>query len=284
VSRRSHLDRISSLDPIRDHQEIHRITAMYEFPWDYVRALEFALFRTYCVPTISALLSKTGEFRERPQKRYDDTAMLMAELIEYGYDSPRGRASLRRVNQMHHRYPISNDDLMYVLTTFIYDPLDWIDDYGYRPLHPHEKIAAFEFYREVGKRMGIRDLPADFHELLRFKHDYERRTFVYTDTNAEIGKYTVDLLASWYPAPRALVSTGVEALIDGGMTKAFGFPKPKPGLGPALRSLLRLRGRFAGALPQRTVSAFATTDARSYPEFAGRRTAIDPSALGTFAS
>ncbi|MFT4127307.1 MAG: oxygenase MpaB family protein [Gordonia sp. (in: high G+C Gram-positive bacteria)] len=283
MSTRSHLHRIAALDPDRDHQEIHRITAMFEFPWDYVRALEFALFRTYCVPTISALLARTGEFRDRPQKRYDDTAMLMAELIEHGYDAPRGKASLRRINQMHNRYDISNDDMMYVLTTFIYDPLDWIDAYGYRPLHPHERIAAFQFYREVGRRMGIRDIPDDSGPLLAFKKDYERRTFGYSETNAEIGRYTVDLLASWYPIPRAMVAIGVEALIDAQMTRAFGFRPPRPGVGPLLRTALRVRGRIVAHLPERTTSAFDTTDVRSYPQYAGRRREIEPSSLGTFA-
>ena len=97
---------IEKLDPVTQHQDIHRITAGYEFPWDYQRSLEFALFRTYCVPTISALLARTGEFEKRPQKRYDDTALLMAELVEHGYDAERGRESLRNINRMHGKYSI----------------------------------------------------------------------------------------------------------------------------------------------------------------------------------
>jgi hypothetical protein len=81
---------IEALDPVRDHQRIYRISMGLEFPWDYKRSLEFALFRTYCVPSISALLAATGEFEHRPQKRYDDTALLIAEMAEHGYDSPRG--------------------------------------------------------------------------------------------------------------------------------------------------------------------------------------------------
>ena len=34
----------------------------YEFSWDSVRALEIALYRTYCIPSISKLLDSTGEF------------------------------------------------------------------------------------------------------------------------------------------------------------------------------------------------------------------------------
>src|SRR5262245_836349 len=105
VRRRDHwLNRIQELDPVDDHWEIYRISAGYEFPWDYQRSLELALFRTYCVPSISRLLSLTGEFRDRPQKRYDDTVLLMAELAAHGYDSERGKEALRVINRAHGRF------------------------------------------------------------------------------------------------------------------------------------------------------------------------------------
>jgi hypothetical protein len=55
------------------------------------RALKLALYRTYCVPSITALLDKTGEFYKRTQKRYDDTALIVAEIAKWGYESERGR-------------------------------------------------------------------------------------------------------------------------------------------------------------------------------------------------
>src|SRR3954466_121882 len=81
------LDEIRRLNPERDHQRIVFLSPCYEFPFDTTRALEFALFRTYCMPSISALLDGTGEFRFRPQKRYDDTDLNISELMEWGYDS-----------------------------------------------------------------------------------------------------------------------------------------------------------------------------------------------------
>ena len=134
LGRNRNLERIAALDPIRDHLEIYQISAGREFPWDYTRALEFALFRTYCVPSISRLLAATGEFEKRPQQRYDDTALLMAEIAAHGYDSPRGRAALRVVNRAHGRYAIANDDMLYVLSTFVFDPIAWLARYGWRPV------------------------------------------------------------------------------------------------------------------------------------------------------
>src|ERR671928_1346179 len=106
------LDEIRRLDPVRDHQRIVFLSTRYDFPFDTTRALEFALFRTFCVPTVSALLDHTGEFAARPQKRYDDTDIIVSELMEWGYDSERGKRALRRMNQIHGRFQIANDDFL----------------------------------------------------------------------------------------------------------------------------------------------------------------------------
>ncbi|MGF0311260.1 MULTISPECIES: oxygenase MpaB family protein [Nocardiaceae] len=277
------LRRIEELDPVRDCHTIHRITAGYEFPWDYQRALEFALFRTYCVPTISALLARTGEFENRPQKRYDDTSLLMAELLEHGYDSERGRESLRMVNRMHGQYDISNDDMLYVLTTFIYEPIEWIDTYGWRRLHPKERLATFHFYCEVGKRMGIKNIPESYTELAEFKLDYEERTFRFTEDNRRIGTYTLDLYCSWYPAALTpAVKQAVFALLDDRMAGAFGFPAGSPTVERVAVRALRARARVERFLPKRTHSR-ATADAsnKTYP---GYPVGYQPSDLGTLAS
>lgn len=66
------LRQIQQLDPERDHQRIVWLSKCFDFPFDTVRALEFALFRTFAVPSIAALLDRTGEFQRAAQKRYDD--------------------------------------------------------------------------------------------------------------------------------------------------------------------------------------------------------------------
>ncbi|QDP12090.1 DUF2236 domain-containing protein [Prescottella equi] len=267
--RRGWVKVVEGLDPVTRHQDILRITSGYEFPWDYQRSLEFALFRTYCVPSISELLARTGEFEKRPQKRYDDTALLMSELVEHGYDSPRGRESLRNINRMHGRCTISNDDMLYVLSTFVYDPIDWIDRYGWRRLHPHERLASFHFYRQVGIRMGIKHIPDSYQEFHRFKMEYEREKFVYSDDNHRIGTYTLELFQSWYPGFLARpVATAVYALIDERMSLAFGFPKGSPRVRAVAEAGLRARSAVVRLLPKRRTSSAATDpDNRTYPGY-----------------
>jgi hypothetical protein len=273
------LRRILALDPVADHEEVYRISAGYEFPWDYTRALEFALFRTYCVPSISALLAATGEFRDRPQQRYDDTALLMAELAAHGYDSPRGKEALRVINRAHGRYAISNDDMLYVLTTFIYDPISWIERHGWRRLTDHERLAAFHFYREVGQRMGIRDIPESFVELRQYKVDYEAQHFRYSESNRRIGQYTLDLFAGWFPAPlRSTARVGVRSMLDEPMRAAFGFAAAPRWMTTTAHLGLRGRAEIVRMLPPRRRSKLGESPRnRTYP---GYPNGYRPSDLG----
>ena len=274
------LRRIEQLDPVGDHQEIYRISAGHEFPWDYQRALELALFRTFCVPSISALLDATGEFRDRPQQRYDDTALLIAEIAAHGYDSPRGRAALRVVNRLHARYEIAAEDMRYVLSTFVFEPIDWLDRFGWRPLSAHERLAAFHFYRAVGARMGIRGVPADYAEFRRFKTDYEAAAYRYAASNRRVGGYTLDLMRGWYPRPlRPAVDLAVRGLLDPPVLAAFGLPPAPRWAAAATRAGLRARAAAVRTLlPPRTRSRLAADPRnRSYPGYpAGYR----PSDLG----
>jgi len=263
------LNRILELDPITDHCEIYRISAGYEFPWDYQRSLELALFRTFCVPSISSVLSATGEFRDRPQKRYDDTVLLMAELAAHGYDSERGKEALRIINRVHGRYRISPDDMRYVLSTFVYDPIDWINQFGWRPLSTSECVAGFHFYRQVGLRMGISDIPDDFNEFRAFKRDYERTRFTFAETNREIGRYTLALMCSWYPPPlRPAVRLGVRSLLDDRMLAAFGFEPAPAWMVRATREALRARSAVVRRMPVRKTNRLGQDpDNRSYPGY-----------------
>ena len=127
------------------------------------------------------MLDRSGEFRERTQRRYDDTALLLGEVLEHGPDSTRGRAAIRRINRQHGQWSIPNEYMVYVLCTFVVVPVRWLDRFGWRPLHPHERQAAFRYYARLGELMGIRDVPASYDELVDWFDVYEAAQFGRTD-------------------------------------------------------------------------------------------------------
>jgi hypothetical protein len=247
------LKEIRTLDPVKDHQRIVFLSTCFEFPFDTTRSLEFALYRTYCVPSISALLDRTGEFAARPQKRYDDTDIIVSELMEWGYDSDRGKRALRRMNQMHGRFPIANEDYLYVLSTFVFEPIRWNARYGWRRMCEQERLAMFYFWREVGRRMNIRQLPAAYEDFERYNIEYEKRHYRYTDANHRVGAVTRDLFLSWFP--RLLHPLGrpaIYALMDDPLIEAFGFPRPSPLMRRLVTEALRARAKVLRWLPPRT--------------------------------
>lgn len=259
MSRFSILREIERLDPERDCQRIMHLSFGYEFPWDSTRALEVALYRTYCVPTISALLHRTGEFYQHTQRRYDDTALIVAEMCKWGYEDWKGREALQRMNWAHSHFRISNDDFLYVLSTFIYEPIRWIDAFCWRPTCRNERLAYYHFWREVGTRMGIHDIPSTYDAFQAWAASYEQRHLQFAETNQKIGAATRDLFASWFPRVfTPFVRYGVYALLDDAMIASFGFPKPLPGTRAIVGRTLWLRGRVVRWFPARTKPNFVT--------------------------
>lgn len=252
--RRTILDEIQRLDPEKDAQRILFLSWYHDFPWDSRKALELALFRTFAVPSISGLLDASGEFLQRAQKRYDDTELLIAEFLEHGYDSERGRRALRRMNHIHHRFHISNEDYLYVLSTFALEPGRWVDRFGWRPYSEHERLATWVFWCNVGRRMNIQDIPSTLEALERFNVEYERTHFRYSESNRRIGEATRELFLSWY-LPRPLRGLGrpfVHAMMDDPLREAFGFPRPSAPVSLAVRGLLRARSHALRYRPERT--------------------------------
>jgi hypothetical protein len=262
------LAEIEKLDPVRDHQRIAFLTCRVDFPWDTTRALEFALFRTFCVPAISALLDKTQEFGRRPQKRYDDTDIIVSEMMEHGYDSERGRAAIARMNALHGRFKIRNEDFLYVLSTFVFEPVRWNARFGWRRMTETERVALFHFWREVGIRMHIRDIPAGYAEFERYNVEYERVNYRYTEANHRVGVAVRDLFKSWFPKwTRPLVERGIYAFMDDNLLRAFGFPAASPFLRRMVEVGLKTRAHALRIFPRRKRPLLRTEmRQRSYPE------------------
>ncbi|MGA5133781.1 oxygenase MpaB family protein [Streptomyces olivoreticuli] len=273
------LKEIRRLDPEKDFLRIYRITATMEFPWDMTRALELALYRTYAVPSIGRLLGATGEFPDRTQKRYDDTALLLDAVVEHGFDHESGRSAIRRINQMHRGYDISNDDMRYVLSTFVVIPGRWIDTYGWRRLSEHERHALAAYYRTLGRHMGIQDIPRSYADFQRYLDDYEDAHFGWDEGGRRVADATLDLMASWYPRSLAPLVRGASlALLDDPLLRAFRYERPHPAARALAHGALRARAKAVRLLPPRRTPHYV----RQNPEIKGYPNGYDIAALGTF--
>ncbi|WP_240625894.1 oxygenase MpaB family protein [Spirosoma pollinicola] len=263
---------LQTLDPIRDHQRMVHLLTAYEFPFDITRALELALFHTYASPRVSGLLARTGEFERHGQKRYDDTSRLISEFMESGYDSEKGQRAISHMNHIHSHYKIDNSDYLFVLATFVFYPIDWIRQYGWRQLMASEELALFYFFREVGRRMNLQDLPDTMADLRTMTDAYEDRYFRFTDSNRTIANATVKIVQGWFPRfLHPLVQPAFAALINDKLRMAFGYEKPPAWFIALTTGALWLRKwplRWITFKPYPTL--IAKTTFRYYPDGAPR--------------
>ena len=261
--------RNDALDPRTDYVEIYRNLSQHEFPWDMNQALSFALFRTYAVPGIGNLLDRTGEFTGAVQKRYDDTALLLEVPLAKGFEHPEARAAIRRVNQMHKAYPIPDHEFRYVLSTFVVVPKRWLDDYGKRPMTHNEVLASVEYYRALGRHMGIPDVPETYEGFAELLDSYEAEHFAFDEGARRVADSTMALMQTFYPSFAAKpVEVFSRALMDQPLREAFRYDAPPALVEKVSRAALRARGRVLRAFPARrrpkTVADLPWI--RSYPD------------------
>jgi dephospho-CoA kinase len=215
------------------------------FAWDTNRALELALLKTFCLPSISGLLSRTGEFEQRPRKRYDDTGLMVAELVRLGPDSPGGQAVIQRLNRIHGSYTISQADYAYVLSGFVAEPIRWMGRFGWRSLTPSEQQALFRFWDHVGGLMGIVARPRSLAALMALNEQVEAQLFRSAASNQRVAEATLAMLLSPWPAAlRPALAAGMRGLLEPAVLDSLHWRAAPAWLATALRGALRGRSRL----------------------------------------
>ena len=108
----------------------------------------------------------------------------------------------------------------------------------------------FYFWREVSRRMNIKQLPDDYDSFERFNREYERENFRYTDANKRVGGATLEMFVGWFPRFLSpIVRPAIVALLDERLVRSFGFPRPSRFMHRWVPAMLRLRATVARCLP-----------------------------------
>ncbi|TGK09911.1 DUF2236 domain-containing protein [Leptospira fletcheri] len=225
------LREISELDPEKDCHKIAFLSGSYDFPQDVEISLGLAFFRTYAIPSIAKILDATKQFENFGQKRYDDTTLILGEFLENGLDSDSGKRAIDRLNEIHKRYGIKNEDFLYTLTTFIFEPARWNDRFGWRKSSPKEKLANFHLWRQIGERMNIKNLPRTYEEMEKFNRNFEKDRFQKTPEGMRLGAATIRIAVGRLPnlpGVHYLVSQALFSLMDPPLRTSMGFSDPNP--------------------------------------------------------
>ncbi|GAB3843575.1 oxygenase MpaB family protein [Dactylosporangium cerinum] len=240
-------DRIAGLDPVRDYAEIVRLLMFHEFPWDVRMAGRLMIWHLYANPPVAAVVGSTDALFTRAEV----TSLTFGDLVEHGFDAPRGRDILRFVNRSHRGTPVTAADNRFALAALAVTLVRWLDRYGWRPATDGERTALVTFYAELGRRIGVRNLPRTYDALAAYLAGCEAG-FAPTDAGRLCSERTLAMARSRVPLLlRPLVRPMVSALLDPDVRTAAGLSTPAAAVTFTLSKALRLRRRLVRLLPPR---------------------------------
>lgn len=216
-----------------DAFRIQQIILELEFPFTFEKALQFALFRTYGIPTVSKLLVGTSQLSsaDSAPKRYVDTVILIQEFMGHAPTSKRTLEAVSRMNYLHSVYQktgqLLDDDMLYTLALFAREPARWINQYEWRQLEDFERCAIGTFWKSIGDAMNIgyeklksgKDGWTDglhwLEEIGEWAEEYEKKFMQPNINNKITAEQTVAVLL--WNVPSAMKGIGkhlVSALMD----------------------------------------------------------------------
>jgi len=283
--------------------------AQLEAPFIFETSLQFALFRTYGIPSISGLLAQTGLLgsSEHAAKRYVDTDVLITEFVAQKWGGERWAGAVGRMNAIHAAYGggrgdmgnnkaaggdveeknrevigkgkgmrIKEEDMLYTLSLFAWEPVRWTQRWEWREVSELERCAMGVYWKGIGDAMGInyfflpggqpvqstnelghgdgtkdkesetirgwRDGLHWMDELAAWAEQYEKENMLPADCNTLIADETVDLLLISLPsALKPFGKKAVAVLMDSRLRTAMQYPAPPTSLTLVLHTLLRTR-------------------------------------------
>ena len=208
-------------------ESTYRDLTMSVFPFEIRTGHHLAFVRTFASPTVASLLARTGEMEAAPHRRGTDTGLFVYELIAAGFDSPTGWRIIKRLIGMHRKWGISNDDYVWVLGTFCVLGVQIIDRYGWRALSEDERCCLIDWYRELGTRMGVRDIPQNFDAFERWFRAYEVEHLRRTPDGDRLIAATRPVVLGPVPRPlRSAALKGAAVIVDEPARSALGLPTP----------------------------------------------------------
>ncbi|TXR52471.1 oxygenase MpaB family protein [Quadrisphaera setariae] len=237
-------------------QATYRALVQEHYPVEFSIGHRLAYLRTYASPRVAGLLVQTGHVAHTPLKRATDTGLFIYELIHAGFDSETGEHVVARLRAMHLRWKIRNEDHLWVLGTFVVLSLRLIDQVSHRPLSEDERQATVDFYRELGTRMGVQDVPADFATFAATFDAYELANLRRSPAGQQLLAATWRAALSTMPAVlRPFTGQAIAALTTEPARTALGLDRPSALTRSAVFLALRTHSRtgvLASTAPQFT--------------------------------
>lgn len=151
-------------------QRMYQHTHRQSLRWGTV----IGLMRVMAVPAVADALYRSGGFLKIPGVRIAQTRAMIKTLVIHGLDSSQGRQAIEKMNRAHQGVNATSADFCFVLGRFFIDPIAWNTAYSSRKFTGVEKHTLFDFWRSVGERLGVADMPESLADWCAFDSRYQQ--------------------------------------------------------------------------------------------------------------
>lgn len=250
--------RIAALDPERDHEEVTRVTleVLHGDPIGVHAGLLLGFSRQVAVPSIARVIYRGGggDTQHDIAQRIDDTLALFGAFLKWGPSSPEGRAAIARMEDIHSRFQITDEQKRYTLATLIFEPDRIAQHLGVDLFTAGQREAIWRFWCSVAEQMPLAGLPATSEELRRWMLDYEREHWRYTsDGRRVVETFFDDWTTRWFPRrARHLGRQVLLALMDDALRAALQLEAPSKYLQRLVRASARVSSPLILIRPYRS--------------------------------
>ncbi|NVB42292.1 DUF2236 domain-containing protein [Pseudenhygromyxa sp. WMMC2535] len=183
---------------------------------------------TFAAPRMSRILAATGEVEGRMAKRAVDTALFTRAVAMHGVKHGEGNLAAKRVNAMHRRYPIHQEDFIAVGVDGALAQIRMSERFGWRPLIDKEREAIRLHYAKITRAYGGRgEFPGTVAAMERFWDRYKREQFAFEPQNERMAKVVSSWFLSLAPRPlRPFLRLALEGVADPDVLRACGLRVP----------------------------------------------------------
>jgi predicted heme/steroid binding protein len=229
---------LAALDPVADSDRIHQhLLTTFRVESRLVETL--AINRVATSQSLLLFLRSTRESEQNPVTRFFDTYALFANFFEWGEQSRRGSAAVRRINQIHGRYYLPNEGMKYVLLNTAFTWLDGIERIGHRPLVQLEREGFFNAYVRLGRAMHIAGLSQDYTQMYAWFRGINRENARPTPKKTETFELFVGNSFGSDALERELMLSMARAAMDDDYRAALGYAAPSASELGALRAAIQ---------------------------------------------
>lgn len=159
-------------------------------------------------------------------------------------DGERSMRALAKVNWLHARYKnvITNEEMLHTLSITGFEVIRYIDLYEWRKLTELEKVALYVLWREIGLRMGIRDIPPNFEAFQEWTLDFESRAMYYSDANKVLADTALGMITRDAPKwQHGFLKNVSSVFLEEKSLRSIGWDDPPRWVTIFVLSILRVR-------------------------------------------